>query len=67
MPEYNLSSMAINTTQDYHTIFYIFHASDFEGQEINTTSSIHLLFCEMKITNKESDCVQWQQCKSDKP
>lgn len=57
----------VNTTQDYHNQFYIFHASGFEGQEINVTSSIHLPFCEMKVTNKESDWVHGQQRKSEKP
>lgn len=57
----------VNTTQDYHNIWYILHAFGFKGQEINATSSINLPFCEIRAVNKDSDWVHWQQCKSEKP
>ena len=34
---------------------YKLQASSFEGHEINATSFINLPFCEMRVTNKESD------------
>lgn len=55
----------VNTTQDFNK-FYMLHASVFRGQEINATSSINLPIYEMWVTNKESDWVHWQQCKSEK-
>lgn len=57
----------VNTTQDYHNKFYMLHVYGFKGQQINATISINLPFCEMRVTNKESDWVHWQQCNSEKP
>ena len=57
----------VSATQDYHNKFYMLQASGFKGQEINDTSSINPLFGEMRISNKESDWVRWQQCQSKRP
>lgn len=46
------------TTQDYLNKFYMLQASGFKGQENNAISSINLLFCEMWVTNRESECVR---------
>ena len=42
-------------------------ASGFKGQEINDISSRNLLFCEMQVSNKESDWMHRQQCQSKRP
>lgn len=47
----------VNTTQNFQNKVYMLQASHFRGQEINAISSITLLFCEMWVTNKESDLV----------
>lgn len=46
-----------DTTQNFQNKVYMLQASHFRGQEINAISSITLLFCEMWVTNKESDLV----------
>lgn len=47
----------VNTTQDYRDKFHMLHTSGSKGQKINVTDSINLPFCEMRVTNKESDWV----------
>lgn len=55
----------VHTTQNFHNKIYMLHVFHFRGQETNSTSSINLTFYEMWVSNKASDWIHWQQCKSE--
>lgn len=56
-----------STARDYRNKFYVLQASGFKGQVINATRSLSLPFCEMRVTNKASNWVHWQQGQNEKP
>lgn len=51
----------VYSTQEVQNKFFMFLAFGFRGQEINSTNSINLPFCEMWISNKASDWIHCQQ------
>lgn len=44
-----------NTTQDFHSKFYMLYSSAFIGKEINAIDFRNLLFCEIWFTTKKSN------------